>query len=288
MINYIYARKGESDMQKNDVGRNNAFLCVKNKNGINDFTSSLSPCVRVILLFEGKTKAWIENRSAELASAGDAIMLFPNQKCRLETQETEEYIYISADITYLSELLGVISSYTPETCIIKGAAKDSEICALAENIFNAYNDKTSDYRGTVLKGYITALLGRLFSASSLRKNQIEYTQRADTLSEIVSYCNSHFRENLSLAELERSLHISKYYISHIINERLGEGFNEYVNSIRINEACRLLIESDKSIGTISDEVGFGTVRSFNRAFKAKKGETAREYRKRNTEISKKD
>ena len=122
----------------------------------------------------------------------------------------------------------------------------------------------------------------------LKENRIDAVERHDTLSEIVGYCNSHFREKLSLTVLERELHISKYYISHIINERLGEGFNEYINSIRINEACKLLRESEKSIKDISAEVGFGTVRSFDRAFASKKGETAREYRKRNTEISKKD
>ena len=118
--------------------------------------------------------------------------------------------------------------------------------------------------------------------AELKKNQIDKAEKSDTLSEIMSYFNSHFRENLSLALLERELHISKYYISHIINERLGEGFNEYLNSIRIDEACRLLSESDKSIKEISAEVGFGTVRSFDRAFLSKKGETAREYRKRNS------
>ena len=63
--------------------------------------------------------------------------------------------------------------------------------------------------------------------------------------------------------------------------RLQIGSNEYINSIRINEACRLLVKSDKSIKEISAEVGFGTVRSFDRVFKAKNGETAREYRQRN-------
>jgi YesN/AraC family two-component response regulator len=121
--------------------------------------------------------------------------------------------------------------------------------------------------------------------TTLKKNEIE---SLDTLGEIVNYCNAHYKENLSLTMLESELHISKYYISHIINERLGEGFNEYLNSIRINEACRLLLESDMSIKEISAEVGFGTVRSFDRAFLRQKSETAREYRQRNLENRKKD
>ena len=122
----------------------------------------------------------------------------------------------------------------------------------------------------------------------LTKEEKNEIKKNDTLGEIVGYCNKHFCEKLSLEMLERELHINRYYISHVINEKLGEGFNDYLNSLRVNKACRLLIESDKSIKEISDEVGFGTVRSFDRVFMRKKGETAREYRKRNSEIIKKE
>lgn len=275
-------------MQQSVQDKSNAFICIEEKNGFNDFAANLALSVKVVLLFGGETRVWIENRGAELASAGDAIIIFPNQRYRFETQKNEDYIYLAVDIMRISELLGVISSRTPINSIIKGAANDAELLLLAKNAVRAYSENKSSYRDTVIKGYVTALLGKLFSMAELKENRIDAMERHDTLSEIVGYCNSHFREKLSLTVLERELHISKYYISHIINERLGEGFNEYINSIRINEACKLLRESEKSIKEISAEVGFGTVRSFDRAFASKKGETAREYRKRNTEISKKD
>ena len=179
----------------------------------------------------------------------------------------------------------MFSSYSPACNVIRGAADNKDIRELAKNIVRTYGEDKSNYRDTVLKGYVTAILGKLLSMTELKKNEIE---SLDTLGEIVNYCNAHYKENLSLTMLESELHISKYYISHIINERLGEGFNEYLNSIRINEACRLLLESDMSIKEISAEVGFGTVRSFDRAFLRQKSETAREYRQRNLENRKKD
>lgn len=272
-------------MQKNYRNRTDAFLCIEGKDGLNDFGANLHSSVEIVLLYGGETKVWIENRGAIKAKTGDIIIIFPNQQYRYETQIKEDYILIAADIRRIGELLGILSSYSPTSNVIEGAANDKEICHLAKNILKTYGEDKSDYRDTVLKGYITAILGKILSMTELKKNEIA---EPDTLSEIVSYCNAHFYEKLSLEILERELHISKYYISHIINEKLGEGFNEYLNSIRINEACRLLIESNKSIKEISTEVGFGTVRSFDRAFIRKKGETAREYRKRNIEIRKKD
>jgi AraC-like DNA-binding protein len=63
-----------------------------------------------------------------------------------------------------------------------------------------------------------------------------------------------------------------------MNQKLGMGFNDYINSIRISNACRLLTESNAPISEISEEVGFNTVRTFNRAFVKHIGSSPREYR----------
>ena len=65
-----------------------------------------------------------------------------------------------------------------------------------------------------------------------------------------------------------------------MNKKLNMGFNDYVNQIRVSNACRKLSESDAAISQISEEVGFSTVRTFNRAFSKHVGMTPREYRSR--------
>lgn len=261
------------------------FFCAEGKEGLFEFGANLHSNIEIVLLFEGETKVWIDNKNASIARGGDAVVIFPNQQYRYETLRKESYILLVADIKRLGELLGVLSSYSPADNVIRGAANDKELRELAKSIAKTYKEDKSDYRDTVLKGYVTAFLGKLLPMTELRKNEIE---KADTLNEIISYCNLHFKERLSLQTLENELHISKYYVSHIINERLGKGFNDYLNSIRINEASRMLRESDKTIKEISEEVGFSTVRTFDRAFKKQKGETAKEYRERKKEKAKKD
>ena len=98
---------------------------------------------------------------------------------------------------------------------------------------------------------------------------------------IVSFCTANFAENLSLALLEEKLHLNKYYISHLFSKKLGLRFNDYINSLRISEACRYLLNSDTSITEISELVGFNTQRTFNRAFIKAMGQTPGEYRKSN-------
>ncbi len=261
------------------------FLCVEKSDGLVDFGMKLHSNVEMVFIFEGETNVWIDNREAERAQSGDVIIIFPCQQYRYETVSREKHILLAVDIKRIGEFLRAVTSYVPTKNVIKGALENSELCELVKNIVKTYREDGSEYRDTVLKGYITALLGRILSMTELRKNEIE---KPNTVSEIMDFCNRHYSEKLSLEYLEAELHISKYYISHVINERIGVSFNDFVNSIRINEASRMLVESDKPIKEISAEVGFSTQRTFDRAFKRQKGETAREYRQRNLEKTKKE
>jgi AraC-like DNA-binding protein len=60
--------------------------------------------------------------------------------------------------------------------------------------------------------------------------------------------------------------------------RIKINFCSYINILRVNEACSLLQQSDKSIIEIAEESGFSSLRTFNRAFLRHVGISPREYR----------
>ena len=102
---------------------------------------------------------------------------------------------------------------------------------------------------------------------------------------IVQYCSQNFTKELSLAILEKELHLSKYYISHLFGDKLGIRFNDYINSLRISEACRLLRMSDMNITEVSNASGFGTLRTFNRSFMKQMGISPSDYKRTNRDDS---
>ena len=63
-----------------------------------------------------------------------------------------------------------------------------------------------------------------------------------------------------------------------MNDQLGMSFNNCINTFRIHKSCDLLSETDKKISEISEEVGFGSIRTFNRAFMEIMNLTPLEYR----------
>ncbi len=56
---------------------------------------------------------------------------------------------------------------------------------------------------------------------------------------------------------------------------------QFVTQLRIREACRLLVQTDKSVGEIARMVGFNDPLYFARRFQRAVGESASAYRRRN-------
>jgi AraC-like DNA-binding protein len=73
--------------------------------------------------------------------------------------------------------------------------------------------------------------------------------------------------DLNLDRLARKAIIPARQISTAINRTIGKNVSQYVNEFRVAEACRLLVETDKSVTEIMLDVGFQTKSNFNREFR---------------------
>lgn len=97
---------------------------------------------------------------------------------------------------------------------------------------------------------------------------------------IVKYLSNNYMNKVSLQELADKEFLSSQYLSYKIKDILGHGFNEYLNQIRVEESTKLLLDSDKNISEISEEVGFSHVRYYNKHFKLHYNCTPMQYRKK--------
>lgn len=240
------------------------------------YTAHLHYRIELAFVKSGKTRVTVDSSVYDV-QAGDIIVIFPNQVHRFETLEREKYILLMINPDILSELTNTVTSTVPLSNLIKGGAYDGELSYLIEKISQVYyTDK--QWKDAILHGYLLSFFGTLLQKLSLKELQSKET---DTLGAILNYCTKNYDKPLSLDLLEKELHISKYYISHIIGNKINMGFNDYVNSIRVSKACKYLKKTDKSITEISDIVGFNTMRTFNRAFQKQMGTTPSQYRAQN-------
>lgn len=88
--------------------------------------------------------------------------------------------------------------------------------------------------------------------------------------------------SLSLPSLAQRVHLSPQHVSRLINSGVGSSFNDYLNRLRVQEACRILAGPDgpgRKVGALAFECGFGSASVFYAAFRKFTGVTPAEYQK---------
>ncbi|WP_372936629.1 helix-turn-helix domain-containing protein, partial [Mariniphaga sediminis] len=86
---------------------------------------------------------------------------------------------------------------------------------------------------------------------------------------------------LKITELCRELNTNRTYLSNLINTEFQQSFNDFINSYRVNYSISLLesgMGDTSSLNDIALISGFGSVSSFNRAFKKNTGMTVGQYK----------
>lgn len=99
------------------------------------------------------------------------------------------------------------------------------------------------------------------------------------VSEVMAYILNYLDQNLSLEKMAEMNHMTPPSFSRWFKQSTGKNFITYLNTVRIEKACELLIFSDLPIIQISLKIGYESLSNFNRNFKKMKHVSPRNYRK---------
>lgn len=101
----------------------------------------------------------------------------------------------------------------------------------------------------------------------------------DTLERMLTYIDAHFQEELTLESVARAIGVHPVTLCKSFSKRAGVGFHAYLQYSRCSFAANLIRTSEMSFSEIAYESGFGSIRSFNRAFQCVYRATPTEYKR---------
>jgi AraC-like DNA-binding protein len=85
--------------------------------------------------------------------------------------------------------------------------------------------------------------------------------------------------SLSLVGISRALAVNDKYLTRLFTRVVGQHMHEYIVSLRVHHACRLLLSCDRPIKEIAFESGFRSPDRFRRAFRGNVGVAPTTYRR---------
>jgi AraC-like DNA-binding protein len=101
------------------------------------------------------------------------------------------------------------------------------------------------------------------------------------INEVCLFIQKNFNSAISLKQVANQIYLTESNFCKFFKKATGKTYSDYLNEIRINEAARLLLQTDKTISQISFECGFETLSYFNRVFLKKKSQTPSVFRNEN-------
>lgn len=157
---------------------------------------------------------------------------------------------------------------------VEGGVKAEDISALkmpsdqdaitAQSLLKIY-DHVLDWLGE--------LVSRVRSSRDFRNNSL--------IEKAVHYMEENHPNELSLEDVAHQVYLSPCYFSRLFKQVKGWSFSEYLTQIRMEEARRLLVNTDFQVSEIASRVGYRDARYFSQVFKRNEGCTPISYRRDN-------
>lgn len=163
---------------------------------------------------------------------------------------------------------------------------DRSVEELYEKMFREYSMQEDGYV-EILRAYVIELLVTIFRLCKRHGKLSDnlYSQRSKIMENVIRYMKENYSHPIKLSDLSVMAFLSRNYFCRLFKEYTGITVSEYVQKIRIEEACRLLQSTGKKVIDIALEVGYNDLKFFNRIFKRQTGKTPGEYKKLSSHLS---
>ena len=116
---------------------------------------------------------------------------------------------------------------------------------------------------------------------AIREYRSHVPQCSPFMKNVTEYIILNYNTDLTLSGLADKFRISPSYLSHSFKREINRGVKEFIEEIRISNACRFIENTDMSISQVGYAVGYLDSNYFTKVFKKIMRLTPREYRERN-------
>ncbi|MBI5008163.1 MAG: helix-turn-helix transcriptional regulator [Bacteroidia bacterium] len=248
------------------------------------------PEVEILLVVQGRGTRYVGD-SVEPFSPCDLVMIGPNVSHEwLSDKKSGSGISEAIYILFNPDILGSEFWNLPESKIILKIIRQSErgmkltgrtrddVASLMKRIDTSYGFTRITLLMTILE--MIAFNGEFqYLASPVVQNTIN-ERDTERLNKVYKYVLDNFQQQISLERASSIANLSKPAFCRYFRKRANKTFMRFLNEVRVGQACRMLVNENKSIADICYACGFNNISYFIRQFRSITGFTPLGYRKK--------
>lgn len=238
----------------------------------------------IYFFLSGEVEYRVEGRTY-LLEPGDLLLINPRELHQpiVKPGETYERIVLWIDKMYLESFMSGDVSLTK--CFDTQLPTHSNILRptgiqrtnINDHLNNMIKESYGDNYGNELSA-IGSFIQFMVEINRLALQKSETAQPvkdAQLVTQVLSFINEHYNEDLSLETISQKFFVSKYHLSHEFSRAVGTSVYRYIMLKRLLNAKELLAEG-LAPGAVYHKCGFQDYANFYRAFKAEYGVSPKE------------
>lgn len=209
-----------------------------------------------------------------------------NESHRIYSSEDNFVLIFHIDSSFLEKYYKDIDNIFFYTNTSKEGSQESEeylvLKTLLAEILCEMVQKQEDYDEEIESILIKLLFHIINNFHYLISGENDLSEEQfDRYHRISKYIFNNYNNNITLQDIAKKEFLSPDYLSHDFKNATGYSFTDLLNLTRVEEAMKLLLDSNMSLTEISEEVGFSHTRYLNKHFKNYYHLTPLQFRRKN-------
>jgi len=146
------------------------------------------------------------------------------------------------------------------------AEENPALAGILKSIIMEMKNKKKYYQESV-KGYLHALIVEILRLDDHEESKRRTKQKMGQIADALQFVAEHYREEVKILQLAEACNMSESHFRRIFLETMNMKPGDYLNLVRVQNACEIIKKTNVSMEDVAYRVGFETVSTFNRNFK---------------------
>ncbi len=242
--------------------------------------------VEVLLFFSGEGIVWVNGKPNRF-SQNDLIIINAERAHMLEIEKEAEYICIKVmpSILYSDErfcdefryVLPFLSEVQNEYFFTEEEATVLHAKRLLTEILKEWQSMDYGFE-LAIKSMLLEFFWRVLRYLRRHDSVAETTVIKPEIKKAILYLTDRYA-TVNEKEVADLCHLSYPHFSYLFKKTIGKNFKDYLLDLKIRQAEKLLLSTEKSVTEIAQDMNFSTASHFITQFKKKTGITPQKFRK---------
>lgn len=223
----------------------------------------------------------LHNGTKKIVSEGDIILINSMTAHSFIVKEPVEIFWVEFGPLFLKENFKILSELDFNDFVLDDKNSDLHIllCGYFKEIIEENKKNKPSLELAVIKNLYGICVALIDAFSKIKKSP--ENKCSDAIEKSLEMIYHNFAENLTVEKAAKETGYGVANFCKIFKKTTGIGFHEYLNNYRIKTACHLLVQTNFSVGKVSETVGFNETKTFCRVFKKIVGISPGQYRNEN-------